>query len=444
MSKPLVAIVGRPNVGKSTFFNRMNGHRISIVKDMPGVTRDRIYGDVEWSGHQFTLIDTGGIDLKNESSMQREIMSQIKIATDLADVILFMVDGREGCTAGDEDVAEYLRKCRKPVMLVVNKVDENDMSGIYDFYKLGYGKPYPISSEQGKGLTDLLDDLVKYFNCENPQTALTGGEAVKIAVIGRPNGGKSSIVNAILGEKRVVVSDVAGTTRDAIDLPFTFGGKSYTLIDTAGIRRERGIEARSIESYSVIRSFEAVRRADIVLTVLDASDQISDQDVRIAGYVHEQGKPSIILVNKWDLVEKDEHTVDQYNAVLKEQLAFMPYFKALYISALTGQRVDKIMPTVDQVYFAAHQRIPTGILNDVVQQAVLVNEPKTQTGRRLKIFYATQVSVAPPTFVLFVNDETLVHFSYLRYLENTLRRTVNFEGTPIKIIPRNHNDGDEN
>ncbi|MDD4275963.1 MAG: ribosome biogenesis GTPase Der [Clostridia bacterium] len=437
MSKPLVAIVGRPNVGKSTFFNRITGKRISIIKDMPGVTRDRIYADADWSGYDFSLVDTGGIDLKNENEMQKEIMHQVKIATELADIIIFMVDGQEGLTSADQDAADFLRKSKKTIMLVVNKIDNLGDDSAYDFYRLGLGDPYPISAGQGKGLTELLDDLIKHFTkVENTEE----DKSIKIAIVGKPNAGKSSILNALLGEDRVVVSSVAGTTRDAIDTPFEYNGKHYTLIDTAGMRRKRGIEEDSIESYSVIRALDAIRRADLVLVVFDAGDVISEQDVRIAGYVHEQGKPSVIIMNKWDLIEKDTHTIEKYNDDLLKSLAFMSYFKSMYISALTRQRINKIMPIVEEVWENTNRRIATGTLNDILQQAILVNEPKTKNGQRLKILYVTQVDVAPPTFILFVNDAKLMHFSYLRYIENTLRRTIKFEGTPIRIFSRDRSD----
>ncbi|MCK9574913.1 MAG: ribosome biogenesis GTPase Der [Clostridia bacterium] len=437
MSKPLVAIVGRPNVGKSTFFNRITGKRISIIKDMPGVTRDRIYADADWSGYDFSLVDTGGIDLKNENEMQKEIMHQVKIATELADIIIFMVDGQEGLTSADQDAADFLRKSKKTIMLVVNKIDNLGDDSAYDFYRLGLGDPYPISAGQGKGLTELLDDLIKHFTkVENTEE----DKSIKIAIVGKPNAGKSSILNALLGEDRVVVSSVAGTTRDAIDTPFEYNGKHYTLIDTAGMRRKRGIKEDSIESYSVIRALDAIRRADLVLVVFDAGDVISEQDVRIAGYVHEQGKPSVIIMNKWDLIEKDTHTIEKYNDDLLKSLAFMSYFKSMYISALTRQRINKIMPIVEEVWENTNRRIATGTLNDILQQAILVNEPKTKNGQRLKILYVTQVDVAPPTFILFVNDAKLMHFSYLRYIENTLRRTIKFEGTPIRIFSRDRSD----
>lgn len=429
--KPLVAVVGRPNVGKSTFFNKICGKRISIVKDTPGVTRDRIYADAEWCGYNFTLIDTGGIELKSDDTMFCHIREQAETAMELADVILFFVDAKTGLVSSDYDVAEILRLAKKPVLLVVNKLDNFDISLTYDFYSLGLGEPYPISCEQSLGLGDLLDEIVKHFGKANE----TEDEfSLKIAVVGRPNVGKSSLVNRLLGAQRVIVSDVAGTTRDAIDTPFTYMEKSYTIIDTAGMRRKRAIEDESVEDYSVMRTIGAIARADVVLTVFDSSEEISEQDVRIAGYVHEQGKPSIVVMNKWDKVEKDTYTSVKYLEKLQSELSFMDYFKSIFVSAVTGQRTEKIMSLVDEVFINASQRISTGVLNDVVAEAVAMNEPPSHSGRRLKLLYATQPETNPPKFVFFVNDEKLVHFSYKRYLENSLRKAFDFSGTPIKLV----------
>ncbi len=439
MKKPLVAIVGRPNTGKSTFFNKICGKRISITDDMPGVTRDRIYADAEWSGHVFTLIDTGGLDRSSTDAFQKIIQSQAQIAIDLADVIIFMVDGREGVTVADQEVASILRKTKKNIVLVVNKLDNFEVENSYEFYDLGLGEPYPISCEQSKGLGEVLDAVISYFD-KTVTTEDQSDTPLKIAVVGRPNAGKSSIVNRILGEERVVVSDIAGTTRDAIDTPFRYMGKDYTLIDTAGIRRQRSVQRESVESYSVIRAMEAIKRADLVLIVFDASQEISEQDVRIAGYVHEEGKPSIILMNKWDLVEKDGHTINEYTNILKEKLSFMDYFKAIFISALSGKRFERIMPTVVEVMENNSRRVTTGILNEIVQKAILAQEPPTQKGKRLKILYATQAEINPPVFVIFVNDASLVHFSYERFLINRLRDAINFEGTPIKLIFKNRKE----
>lgn len=431
MKKPLVAIVGRPNVGKSTFFNYIVGKRISIVDPTPGVTRDRVYADAEWCGHNFTLVDTGGLDSASEDIFQKNIFMQAEIAVELADVVVFIVDGNAGVTRNDEEVASFLRRSKKPIVLAVNKLDNFEVEKTYDFYSLGLGDPYPMSTLQAKGLGEILDEVVKHFP---EQSEKEEDNSIKIAVVGRPNAGKSSIVNRILGEDRVVVSDIAGTTRDAIDSNFRYNGKDYTIIDTAGLRRKRAVENESIESYSVIRSMDAIKRADIVLIVFNASEEISEQDVRIAGYVHEENKPSIIIMNKWDLVEKNDRTILKYQKDLDEKLKFMNYFKTLYISALTGKRFNEIMPEVEKVMENTSRRIPTGALNEILQNAMVANEPPYRKGRRLKIKYITQADTNPPTFVLFVNDASLMHYSYLRYLENYIRGTVDFSGTPIKII----------
>lgn len=437
MSKPLVAVVGRPNVGKSTFFNKICGRRISIVKDTPGVTRDRIFADAEWCGYNFTLIDTGGIELKSSDEMFLHIRKQAEAAVETADVILFFVDGKQGLVSSDYDVAEILRLSAKPIILVVNKLDNFEVEKTYDFYSLGLGEPIPVSCEQSKGLGDLLDEVVKHFDREE---ATEDDGAVKIAVVGKPNVGKSSIVNKLLGFERVIVSPVAGTTRDAIDTPFTYDGKKYVLIDTAGMRRKRGIEEETIESYSVMRSIAAVRRADIVLIVMSAEEDISEQDVRIAGFVHEEGKPSVIVMNKWDTVEKDTHTIEKFTEKLNADLSFMNYFTSIFVSAKSGLRIEKILSLADKSFENASQRITTGILNDVIADAVAMNEPPSPHGRRLKIYYATQPASNPPKFVIFVNDEKLVHFSYKRYLENCLRRAFDFAGTPVKIVFNNRKD----
>lgn len=438
MSKPLVAIVGRPNVGKSTFFNRIVGQRISIVEDTPGVTRDRLYADAEWCGHSFTLIDTGGLEIKSEDVMWSHIRAQAQIAVETADVIVFMLDGKTGLTHEDYEVAAYLRKSRKPILLVVNKLDNNEQHLLYDFYELGLGEPIGISAGQAKGLGDVLDEIVKLtgkYETEEKE------EALKIAVVGKPNAGKSSLVNKLLGYDRVIVSDIAGTTRDAIDTRIKIGDKEYILIDTAGIRRKRSVE-EDLEQYSVMRSLGAVRRADVCLIVIDSSEELSEQDVKIAGYVHEQGKPSVVVMNKWDVIEKDTYTIEKYNRKLKEELKFMDYFIPTYVSAKTGKRVDNLIKLAERAYENASRRISTGLLNDVLREAILTNEPPSKNGKRLKIYYVTEVSANPPTFVIFVNDDTLMHFSYRRYLENALRRSFDFEGTPIRLIIRNKNEKD--
>ena len=431
MERPLVAIVGRPNVGKSTFFNKVCGTRKSIVKDMPGVTRDRIYGDAEWCGHAFTLVDTGGLDVKNKDDFQLNITRQAEIAVELAQVVLFFVDGKAGLLPADYDAAEFLRKFKVPIVLVVNKIDNNEIEKTYEFYSLGLGDPIAISSELGKGIGDVLDQIVN--NLKTVVSPEEDADRIKIAIVGKPNAGKSSLVNRLLGKNRVMVSNVAGTTRDAIDSPFNYNNKKYMLIDTAGIRRKRNIESDSVEQYSVIRSFDAIRRADVVVLVVDSVDGLTEQDVRIAGFIHEEGKPSVILMNKWDLIEKDTYSMNKFNERLSEDLKFMDYFVPLYGSALTGQRIGQLMDTVNMVLDHASYRISTGTLNEILQNAVLTNEPPTKNGRRLKIYYITQPSTNPPTFVLFVNDKSLMHFSYERYLENCIRNAVDFKGTPIKL-----------
>lgn len=433
-NKPLVAIVGRPNVGKSTLFNRLIGHRIAIVEDTPGVTRDRIYADAEWLDYAFTLIDTGGIEPESEDKIAIQMRRQAELAIETADVILFIVDGREGMTSADNEVAEMLRKSKKPVVLAVNKVDAQKFAdSAYEFYALGIGDPIPISASQGLNLGDLLDEVVRDF----PKAEELDTEPrINIAVVGKPNVGKSSLVNALLGEERTIVSDIPGTTRDSVDTPFERNGRRYTIVDTAGIRRKRSVEDESIERYSVIRSLAAVRRADVVLIVCDATEGISEQGVRIAGYAHEEGKPSVLLVNKWDLIEKDTHTIEKFKKDLSVDLAFMSYVPMLFLSAKTGQRVDKVLTLVNDVYDQSVRRITTGTLNDIVGEAITVNEPPSDKGRRLRIYYATQASIQPPTFILFVNDEKLVHFSYQRYLENYLRKSFGLDGTPIRLIFR--------
>ena len=434
MSKPLVAIVGRPNVGKSTLFNKLIGRRLSIVEDTPGVTRDRIYADAEWLTHSFTLIDTGGIEPASEDIIAVQMRRQAELAIETADVIVFLVDGREGMTAADEEVATMLRKSNKPVVLAVNKLDAPKFNdAIYEFYALGLGDPIIISAGQGLGLGDMLDEVCAHFP---PEAEEEGEHPLNIAVVGKPNVGKSSLVNAILGEERCIVSNIPGTTRDAVDTLFTLDGEPYVLVDTAGIRRKRAVEDETIERYSVIRSLAAVRRADVVLIVVDAEQGLSEQDVKIAGYVHEEGKPSVLVVNKWDLIEKDTNTMNKFKKDMQVDLAFMDYVPFLFISAKTGQRVNKLLAAAKESYAQSIRRITTGTLNDIVNEAISMTEPPAMSGKRLKIYYATEVSVQPPTFVIFVNDEALVHFSYKRYMENYFRKTFGFAGTPIKIIFR--------
>ncbi|MBR2303467.1 MAG: ribosome biogenesis GTPase Der [Clostridia bacterium] len=437
MARPLVAVVGKPNVGKSTFFNKVSGDKKSIVFDTPGVTRDRIYADVEWCGYKFTMVDTGGISLGENDVISRHIRKQAQLAMEISDVILFFVDGKTGVTLEDYDVVDLLRRTNKTVLLVVNKIDNFPAEDLSDFYSLGIGEPIPISSEHMKGVGDLLDEVVKNFD----ETAKEedDDDVIKIAVVGKPNAGKSSLVNKLLGFERTIVSNIAGTTRDAIDTPFEVDGQKYLIIDTAGIRRKRSVED-NVEYYSVLRSLASIRRADVCLIVLDAAEELSEQDVKIAGYVHEQGKPSIVVVNKWDLIEKDTFTVEKYNKKLKCDLAFMDYFKSLTISAKTGQRVNKLLDMVNYVYQKSTLRVTTGVLNDVITDATLTVEPPAKKGRRLKILYATQPTVQPPTFVIFVNNAELMHFSYKRYLENCLRRAFGFDGTPIKVIIRSKDE----
>ena len=437
MANPLVAIVGRPNVGKSTLFNKIAGRKISITENRPGVTRDRLYADAVWRGKKFTVVDTGGIELRSADVLWREILRQADAAIDMAQVILWMVDGKEELTAADRDVAEKLRRCKKPVLLVVNKVDNFSPDKLFDYYALGLGEPFAISAEHSQGIGDVLDEVVSHFEGGDEEEH----DRLKIAVVGKPNAGKSSLVNCLLGFERTIVTDIAGTTRDAVDTPFELDGQKYTLIDTAGIRRKKNV-SDDVEYYSVLRAFDAVRRADVCLLVVDSSEGLTEQDVKIIGYVHEQGKPSVIVMNKWDLIEKDTNTVNKFEAKLKADLSFMDYFLSVYISAKTGQRAERVLTLARRAYENANRRVTTGTLNDLILDAVRTNEPASVNGRRLKIYYCSQPSVCPPTFVLFVNDETLMHFSYRRYLENVLRRSFDFTGTPIRIALRPRGDGE--
>lgn len=437
MANPLVALVGRPNVGKSTFFNRVVGKRLSIVENFPGVTRDRLYADAEWCGKFFTLVDTGGLELKSTDEMWMHIQQQAEIAIETADVIIFFTDAKTGLTSADYDVAMKLRKSGKPVVLAVNKLDNYDPAKLYEFYNLGLGEPYGISAEHSTGIGDLLDEVTSYFK-DDGSTADDG--SIKIAIVGKPNAGKSSLCNKILGFNRTIVSDIAGTTRDAIDTPFEFNGKKFTLIDTAGIRKKKNVE-EDVEYYSVLRALGAIRRADVSVIMVDAEVGLTEQDVKICGYVHEQNKPSVLVMNKWDLIEKDTHTIEKFNAKLQEDLKFMNYLVTLYVSAKTGQRTEKLLSLVEKVYDNARKRISTGQLNDLIYDAVRANEPPSVNGKRLKITYCTQSGVEPPTFLLFVNEAGLMHFSYKRYLENCIRNAYDFSGTPIYIQTR---EKDEN
>ena len=431
MKEPLVAIVGRPNVGKSTLFNRIVGKRISIVNDEPGVTRDRIFSHAEWLDNSFTLIDTGGLDFEKNDEITINIVSQAKLAIEMADVILFVVDGKAGITAEDRNVVSVLRKSKKQIILVVNKIDNYDENLSYEYYELGLGEPYLISSIHGSGVGDLLDKVVLCFPKE--MLMVKKDDAIKIAIVGKPNAGKSSLINRLVGENRVIVSNIAGTTRDAIDIPFKYNGKKYMLIDTAGMRRKKKIEDETVERYSIIRSLDAIRNADIVVLVIDSSAEISDQDLKIAGFIDEQNKPSVIVLNKWDLIDKDTNTMNKFEKTLKNELSFMSYFKSVYLSALTGKRTEKLMQAVEEVLENNNRQISAGSLNDVLQDAYTVNAPAFKNNKRLKIFYATQSGTNPPTFVLFVNDINLMTDNYLRYLENNLRKAFDFTGTPIRI-----------
>jgi len=437
MARPVIAIVGRPNVGKSTIFNRIIGDRLAIVEDKPGVTRDRIYGTAEWNGVSFSVIDTGGIEIDGEDGLLRLVRMQAELAIEEADVIIFMVDGKAGLTNADEDVAQMLFRSGKPVVLAVNKVDNfQRMEDIYEFYSLGFGDPVAVSGSHGIGIGDLLDAAVAKLPAkENDEY----DDVIKVALIGRPNVGKSSLVNAILGEERVIVSDVAGTTRDAIDTPFEKDGQKYVLIDTAGMRK-RGKVYESTEKYSVMRAMKAIERADVALIVINAQEGIIEQDKHIAGYAHELGKASVFVVNKWDAVPKDDKTMQQFTKAIREQFLFMHYAPIVFLSALTKQRLHRLFPVINRVAEQHAMRVPTHVLNDIIADAVAVTPPPTDKGRRLRINYATQVSVKPPTILIFVNDPELMHFSYERFLENKIRAAFEFEGTPLRIYTRRKSD----
>ena len=440
MSKPIIAIVGRPNVGKSMLFNKIIGRRLSIVEDTPGVTRDRIYGESDWQGRKFTLIDTGGIEPRTDNQILAFMRSQAQIAIDNATVIVFLCDIKTGMTASDQEVASMLQRCGKPVVLAVNKVDQGQSPDIYEFYNLGLGDPIAVSAVHGHGTGDLLDACVQYFPPEDEEEE--EDDAIKVAVIGKPNAGKSSLVNKILGEERVIVSNVAGTTRDAIDSRFTNSKGSFVFIDTAGMRKKSKIE-EDIEKYSVLRATMAIDRADVCLIMIDATEGVTEQDTKVAGMAHEAGKASIIVVNKWDLVEKDDKTMARMTEDIGRDLAYMTYAPILFISAKTGQRVDKLFDMIDYVSNQATFRVTTGMLNTVLADAQTRVQPPTDKGRRLKIYYMTQVGVKPPHFVVFCNDRRLFHFSYQRYLENCIRSTFGLEGTPIILSIREKGDKEE-
>ncbi len=435
MSKPIVAVVGRPNVGKSTLFNALAGENISIVKDTPGVTRDRIYADVSWLNHNFTLIDTGGIEPDSGDIILSQMREQAQIAIDTADVIIFMTDVKQGLVDSDGKVADMLRRSKKPVVLCVNKVDsfQKFQADVYEFYNLGIGDPMPVSAANRQGIGDMLDEVVKYF----PEDAdeAEEDERPKIAIVGKPNVGKSSIINKLTGENRVIVSDIAGTTRDAIDTDIVYNGKEYVFIDTAGLRRKNKVK-EELERYSIIRTVSAVERADVVLMVIDASEGVTEQDAKIAGIAHDRGKGVVIVVNKWDAIEKNDKTIYEFQNKIRDTLSYMPYAEMVFVSALTGQRLPKLFETIDMVIENQTLRIATGVLNEIITEAVALQQPPSDKGKRLKIYYTTQVSVKPPTFVIFVNDKQLMHFSYTRYLENKIRDTFGFKGTSLRFIIR--------
>lgn len=439
MSKPIVAIVGRPNVGKSTLFNALAGQRISIVKDTPGVTRDRIYADITWLDKSFTMVDTGGIEPESDDIILSRMRSQAQIAIDTADVIIFLVDVRQGLVDSDYHVADMLRRSHKPILLVVNKVDsfEKFMPDVYEFYNLGLGDPIPISGASRLGLGDMLDEVVSHF--DPAQLEEEEDDRPRVAIIGKPNVGKSSIINKLLGEERVIVSDIAGTTRDAIDTPVVRNGREYVFIDTAGLRRKSKIK-EEIERFSIIRTVSAVERCDVAVLVIDASEGVTEQDAKIAGIAHERGKGIIIAVNKWDKIEKDDKTMNKFTTDIKNVLSFMPYAEMIFISAQTGQRLPKLFDMIDMVIENQTLRVQTGVLNEILTEAMAMKQPPSDKGKRLRIYYMTQVSVKPPTFVMFINDKELMHFSYTRYIENQIRNTFGFRGTPIRFIARERKD----
>ena len=433
--KPIVAVVGRPNVGKSTLFNALAGQKISIVKDTPGITRDRIYADINWLGRSFTLIDTGGIEPDSKDVILSQMREQAEIAINTADVIIFMVDVRQGLVDADAKVADMLRRSQKRVILAVNKVDNVNkyMADVYEFYNLGIGDPHPIFAANQMGLGDMLDEVIAHFGEESQEEE--EDDKIRVAIVGKPNVGKSSLINKMLGENRLIVSDVAGTTRDAVDTPITHNGKEYIFIDTAGLRRKNKIK-EDLERYMIVRTVSAVERADIVVLLIDAVEGVTEQDAKIAGIAHERGKAVIIAVNKWDAIEKNNKTVKEYESKIREILSYMPYAEITYISALTGQRLNKLYDLIDMVAENHAMRVATGVLNEIMAEAVALQQPPSDKGRRLKLFYITQAAVKPPTFVIFVNDKNLMHFSYTRYIENKIREAFGFKGTPLKFIIR--------
>lgn len=438
-SKPIVAVVGRPNVGKSTLFNALAGENISIVKDTPGITRDRIYADVTWLERSFTMIDTGGIEPDSRDIILSQMRSQAQIAIDTADVIIFLVDVKQGLQDADAKVADMLRRSAKPVVLVVNKVDsfQKYMADVYEFYNLGIGDPIPISAANRMGIGDMLEIVVSHFPESDEDEE--EDERPRIAIVGKPNVGKSSLINKLLGEDRLIVSDIAGTTRDAVDTEITYNGKEYVFIDTAGLRRKNKIK-EELEKYMIVRTVSAVERAEVVVLVIDASEGVTEQDAKIAGVAHDRGKAVIIVVNKWDAVEKDDKTIYRFTEKVRNTLSFMPYAEILFVSAKTGQRLPKLFETIDMVSENHAMRVATGVLNEIMSEAVAMQQPPSDKGKRLRLYYITQVAVKPPTFVIFVNDKELMHFSYTRYIENQIRETFGFKGTPLKFIIRERSE----
>ncbi len=438
-SKPIVAVVGRPNVGKSTLFNALAGERISIVKDTPGITRDRIYTDVSWLDKTFTLIDTGGIEPDSKDIILSQMRAQAEIAMETADVIIFLVDVKQGLVDADSKVADMLRRSKKPVVLVVNKVDsfEKYMPDVYEFYNLGIGEPFPVSAANQMGLGEMLDEVVSHF--KDAESEEEEDDRPRIAIVGKPNVGKSSLINKLLGENRLIVSDIAGTTRDAVDTEITYNGKDYVFIDTAGLRRKNKVK-EDLERYMIVRTVSAVERAEVVVLVIDASEGVTEQDAKIAGIAHDRGKAVIIAVNKWDLVEKDDKTIYRFTEKVRNILSYMPYAEILFVSAQTGQRLPKLFEVIDMVSENHAMRVATGVLNEIMAEAVMMQQPPSDKGKRLRLYYITQVSVKPPTFVIFVNDKELMHFSYTRYIENQIRETFGFKGTPLRFIIRERKD----
>ena len=438
-TKPIVAVVGRPNVGKSTLFNALAGEKISIVKDTPGITRDRIYADITWLDKSFTLIDTGGIEPDSSDVILKQMREQAQIAMDTADVIIFLVDVKQGLQDADSKVADMLRRSHKPVILVVNKVDNFDkyMADVYEFYNLGIGDPVPVSAANRLGIGDMLDLVCEHFPDMNDEEE--EDDRIRVALVGKPNVGKSSLINKLLGENRLIVSDIAGTTRDAVDTDISYNGKDYVFIDTAGLRRKNKVK-EDLEHYMILRTVSAVERADVVVMVIDASEGVTEQDAKIAGIAHDRGKAVIIAVNKWDAIEKDDKTIYRFTEDVRNTLSFMQYAEILFISAVTGQRLPKLFETIDMVSENHAMRVATGVLNEIMAEAVAMQQPPSDKGKRLRLYYITQASVKPPTFVIFVNDKELMHFSYTRYIENQIRETFGFKGTPLRFIIRERKD----